>query len=185
MGDDRGDRNETQWTAEQLRGIQTIGSSLLVSAAAGSGKTAILAERCAHLVCDATPCCDIDQLLVVTFTENAAAEMKARMDLGRSVSSAASAARLGDFFQYVLDRPVSLPRQKSALLPIVARDVQGQRVSIYNEATQAKFPLLGLRFKNTSGLHLMQGPITVFAERLVLHVDVEAPGERHCGEMTW
>ncbi|MGH7225037.1 MAG: DUF4139 domain-containing protein, partial [Gemmataceae bacterium] len=34
--------------------------------------------------------------------------------------------------------------------------------SIYNERTQAKFPLLGLRFKNTSGLHLMQGPITVF-----------------------
>src|SRR5262249_42516300 len=38
----------------------------------------------------------------------------------------------------------------------------GTRVSIYNERTQAKFPLLGLRFKNTSGLHLMQGPITVF-----------------------
>jgi hypothetical protein len=35
-------------------------------------------------------------------------------------------------------------------------------VSIYNERTQAKFPLLGLKFKNTSGLHLMQGPITVF-----------------------
>src|SRR5439155_9509326 len=38
----------------------------------------------------------------------------------------------------------------------------GTRVSIYNESTQAKFPLLGLKFKNTSGLHLMQGPITVF-----------------------
>ena len=37
-----------------------------------------------------------------------------------------------------------------------------QRVSIYNERAHAKFPLLGLRFKNTSGLHLMQGPITVF-----------------------
>ncbi len=35
-------------------------------------------------------------------------------------------------------------------------------VSIYNERTQAKFPLLGLKLKNTSGLHLMQGPITVF-----------------------
>jgi hypothetical protein len=40
--------------------------------------------------------------------------------------------------------------------------VEGSRVSIYNERTQAKFPLLGLKFKNTSGLHLMQGPITVF-----------------------
>jgi hypothetical protein len=62
----------------------------------------------------------------------------------------------------VIDRPVSLPRQKSALLPIVGKDVEGTRVSIYNERTQAKFPLLGLKLKNTSGLHLMQGPITVF-----------------------
>jgi len=46
--------------------------------------------------------------------------------------------------------------------PIVSKDVQATRVSIYNERTQPKFPLLGLKFKNTSGLHLMQGPITVF-----------------------
>src|SRR5262249_50880470 len=85
-----------------------------------------------------------------------------RLDLGKSVASAASAARLGDFFQYAVDKPVSLPRQKSALLPIVGKDVQAKRVSIYREATHAKFPLLGLRLKNTSGLHLMQGPITVF-----------------------
>ena len=74
----------------------------------------------------------------------------------------ATAAKLGDFFQYSIDKPVSLPRQKSAMLPIVNKDVEGTRVSIYNERTQAKFPLLGLKFKNTSGLHLMQGPITVF-----------------------
>jgi hypothetical protein len=76
--------------------------------------------------------------------------------------SVASAAKLGDFFQYTIDKPVSLPRQKSAMLPIVNKDVEGARVSIYNERTQAKFPLLGLKLKNTSGLHLMQGPITVF-----------------------
>jgi hypothetical protein len=55
-----------------------------------------------------------------------------------------------------------VPRQKSALLPIVGKGVEGTRVSIYNEGTQPKFPLLGLRLKNTSGLHLMQGPVTVF-----------------------
>src|SRR5262249_56773367 len=81
-------------------------------------------------------------------------DLKERMHLGAGVSAAASAARLGDFFRYVLDRPVSLPRQKSALLPIVGKEVQGARVSIYNEATQPKFPLLGLRFQNTRGLHL-------------------------------
>src|ERR671937_130517 len=48
------------------------------------------------------------------------------------------------------------------MLPIVNQDVQATRVSIYNQGVHAKFPLLGLKFKNTSGLHLMQGPITVF-----------------------
>jgi hypothetical protein len=89
-------------------------------------------------------------------------KMDKDMDLKQGVQSAASAQQLGDSFEYVLDEPVSLPRQKSALLPIVNKEVDGQRVSIYNPATHPKFPLLGLRFKNTSGLHLMQGPITVF-----------------------
>ncbi len=69
-----------RWTPEQIRGIQTVGHSLLVSAAAGSGKTAVLAERCAHLVCDAKPACDVDRLLVVTFTRAAASEMRSRIE---------------------------------------------------------------------------------------------------------
>jgi hypothetical protein len=74
------------------------------------------------------------------------------------------AEAVGEFFQYVLENPVSLPRQKSALFPILDQAVEGAPVSIYNETTQAKHPLLGLRFKNTTGLHLMQGPITVYAD---------------------
>jgi hypothetical protein len=89
-------------------------------------------------------------------------ELDARMNLAQGVVSAANAAKLGDFFRYAIDHPVTLPRQKSALLPIAGADVEGARVSIYNERTHPKFPLLGLRFKNTSGLHLMQGPVTVF-----------------------
>jgi hypothetical protein len=85
-----------------------------------------------------------------------------RLELQRGVQTAASAGELGDFFQYVLEHPVTLLRQKSAMLPIVNKEVEGERVSIYNQGTHAKFPLLGLRFKNTTGLHLMQGPITVF-----------------------
>ncbi len=78
------------------------------------------------------------------------------------VGNAATGGQLGDFFQYAIDHPVSLARQKSALLPIVGKNIEGARVSIYNAAVQAKHPLLGLRFKNTSGMHLSQGPITVF-----------------------
>ena len=68
-------------TPEQSAAIHAVGGSVLVSAAAGSGKTAVLAERCAYLVCDAPPeqRCDVDQLLVLTFTEAAAAEMRGRI----------------------------------------------------------------------------------------------------------
>src|SRR5450432_1944761 len=68
--------DKIRWTPQQREAIETTGTSLLVSAAAGSGKTAVLAERCAYLVCDAPQKCDVDQLLVVTFTKSAAAEMK-------------------------------------------------------------------------------------------------------------
>jgi hypothetical protein len=94
--------------------------------------------------------------------EGVQAELNHRIDISAGVKPAATASKLGDFFQYVIDKPVSLPRQKSALLPIVSKDVEGTRVSIYNESTQPKFPMLGLKLKNTSGVHLMQGPITVF-----------------------
>lgn len=56
------------WTDEQRRAIETPGS-LLVSAAAGSGKTAVLTERIARLVAAAAP----DRFLVITFTRAAAA----------------------------------------------------------------------------------------------------------------
>src|SRR5438067_9506707 len=79
-----------KFTEAQQRAIRTTGTSVLVSAAAGSGKTAVLAERCAYLVCDARPPCDVDQLLVVTFTEAAAAEMKSR--IARSIRQRISRA---------------------------------------------------------------------------------------------
>lgn len=84
------------------------------------------------------------------------------MNLAQGVQSAATASQLGDFFQYVIDHPVTLPRQKSALLPIINKEVEATRLSIYNPSVHAKFPMLGLKLKNSSGLHLMQGPITVF-----------------------
>jgi hypothetical protein len=84
------------------------------------------------------------------------------LELRRGVASAATADKLGTSFRYQIEQPVNLPRQKSALLPIVQRDVDGSRVSVYNPAVHAKFPLYGLRLKNTTGVSLMQGPVTVF-----------------------
>jgi len=86
----------------------------------------------------------------------------AGVSLQNGVVASATGAELGDFFEYVIQHPVSLPRQKSAMLPIVNKPVEGARISIYNEGTHAKFPLLALRMKNTSGVHLTQGPVAVF-----------------------
>lgn len=91
-----------------------------------------------------------------------AALASAGINLQRGVESLAQAGDVGELFQYVIDTPVNLPRRQSAMLPIVNGPVEGDKVSIYNPAVQAKHPLNGLRVKNTTGLHLMQGPITVF-----------------------
>jgi len=96
------------------------------------------------------------------YARKVADKLKDDLKLGQSVQSVATASALGDYYQYVIDRPVDLARQKSALLPIVNKDVEGKRVSIYNPGVQAKHPLLGLRFKNTTGMPLSQGPVTVF-----------------------
>jgi hypothetical protein len=96
------------------------------------------------------------------FAREEAKRLAERMDLGSGVGSAATGTQLGDSFQYVIDHPVTLGRQKSALLPIVGKDVEAARVSIYNPLVQPKHPLLGLRLKNTTGLRLAQGPVTVF-----------------------
>lgn len=64
------------WTAEQLRAINEDGN-LLVSAAAGAGKTAVMTERIARIIASGT---DVSEILVVTFTNPAAAEMKQRIE---------------------------------------------------------------------------------------------------------
>lgn len=64
------------WTGEQEKAIRQRNSSILVSAAAGSGKTAVLVERILRQVLDEKTPCDIDEFLVVTFTNAAAAQMR-------------------------------------------------------------------------------------------------------------
>ena len=90
-----------------------------------------------------------------------AAEEGARIDPTASVASVASAARIGELFQYTVGN-VSLPRQKSAMIPIITDPVEVERLSIYNMNVLPKNPLNGARVKNTTDKHLLQGPITVF-----------------------
>ena len=68
-----------QWTEEQRQVIELGGRNILVSAAAGSGKTAVLVERIITMLTRKENPVDVDRLLIVTFTEAAAAEMKERI----------------------------------------------------------------------------------------------------------
>lgn len=95
----------------------------------------------------------------------ASEEVRAGVALaGTGVTSLAAATEAGELFHYAIGTPVTLPRQKSAMLPIVNDSVTGEKFSIYNPDVHAKYPLNGLRLENTTPLHLMQGPITVFED---------------------
>lgn len=78
------------------------------------------------------------------------------------VITAAQGAEVGELFEYVITTPVSLGRQKSALLPIVNMPIDGTKLSIYNARVHAKHPLHGFRLRNVTPLYLLQGPLTVF-----------------------
>ena len=69
----------TKWTEDQLKAITTRECNLLVAAAAGSGKTAVLVERIIRIITNEDNPIDIDRLLVVTFTNAAASEMRERV----------------------------------------------------------------------------------------------------------
>lgn len=71
--------SDIRWTAEQKKIIETRDCNILVSAAAGSGKTAVLVERIFQRVMDEKEPVNVDQFLVVTFTKAAAAQMKERL----------------------------------------------------------------------------------------------------------
>ena len=69
--------SERKWTTEQMQAIKLKGANILVSAAAGSGKTSVLVERIVNKIINDGV--DIDKILVVTFTNAAASEMRQRL----------------------------------------------------------------------------------------------------------
>ena len=79
-----------------------------------------------------------------------------------SIQSVAAGANLGELFRYEIEKPVTIERQRSAMLPIVGEKVEAEKVAIYDDRVLAKHPLSGLRLVNSTKLNLMQGPVTVF-----------------------
>ena len=82
--------------------------------------------------------------------------------ISESVTAQAAGEKQGELFTYKINSPVALPRQQAAMIPVVAQDISGEKISLYNPATDTRFPLHGVRLKNNTGLHLKGGPVTVF-----------------------
>jgi len=77
------------------------------------------------------------------------------------VSTAATGEEIGDLFEYRIAQPVTVMRDRSALIPIVQTKMEGERVSVYNEAVRRDRPLSGLLLKNMTNLTLESGSLTV------------------------
>ena len=80
-----------------------------------------------------------------------------------AIRSVAAGEALGELFRYEIATPVSIARQRSAMLPIVTETVEAEQVSVYDDRVLGKHPLAGVRLTNSTGLDLMQGPVTIFA----------------------
>lgn len=85
-----------RWTEDQQKAIDARKGTLLVSAAAGSGKTAVLVERVIRRLCDGEDPCGVEQLLIVTFTNAAAAQMKEKISaaIGKKIAEDPADKRL-------------------------------------------------------------------------------------------
>jgi hypothetical protein len=82
-----------------------------------------------------------------------------RSDSG--VEAAATGSEVGDLFEYHIDQPVTVLRDRSALIPILQTRMEGERVSIYNEGNRRDRAMGGMLLKNTSSLTLEDGALTV------------------------
>ncbi|RKH22836.1 hypothetical protein D7Y13_34750 [Corallococcus praedator] len=85
--------------------------------------------------------------------------MRERLEQSTAVKTVTK--EVGDLFEYGVDRPVTVHRNQSALVPILHRPFEGRRVLLYNRATREKNPMTCIEFKNTTGLTLEGGPVTV------------------------
>ncbi|HEX8128154.1 MAG TPA: hypothetical protein VF527_03565 [Pyrinomonadaceae bacterium] len=80
---------------------------------------------------------------------------------GTSVEAAAEGSEVGDLFEYQIGQPVTVKRDRSALIPILQTRMEGARVSIFNEAARRDRPMSGMLLKNTSTLTLEDGAMTI------------------------
>jgi hypothetical protein len=86
---------------------------------------------------------------------------EALLNNNSGVDTAASGQEVGDLFEYKIDQPVTVNRDRSALIPIIQTKMQGERVAIYNEGVRQDRPFSGVMLKNNTDLTLESGSMTV------------------------
>lgn len=79
-----------------------------------------------------------------------------------SVKAQATGQKAGALFEYDIRTPVTLPRRQSALIPVVAQDIEAEKISLYNPQSNARYPWNAVRVHNNTKLHLKGGPVTLF-----------------------
>ncbi len=79
-----------------------------------------------------------------------------------SVTEMAQGQEAGALFEYRIQTPVTILRQRSAMLPVITQPVEAEPVSLYNPRFHRIHPLFGARLRNTTNLTLMEGPVTVY-----------------------
>jgi len=104
----------------------------------------------------------------LTLAPDAAPAPPAAVDLSAAITgensgveAAAEGSEVGDLFEYQIAQPVTVRRDRSALIPILQTRMEGARVSIYNETARRDRPMSGLLLKNTSTLTLEDGAMTI------------------------
>jgi hypothetical protein len=81
-----------------------------------------------------------------------------------SVPVQARTVEVGDLFHYEIKNPVTVKRNQSALVPIIQGPFEGKRVAVYNREVREKNPMSAVFFKNTTGMTLEGGPVTVLED---------------------
>lgn len=144
----------TQWTNEQIQAITEKGCNLLVAAAAGAGKTAVLVERIIQKITDTSTPVDIDRLLIVTFTNAAATEMRERIAdaIAKVLEEHATSSNVQR--QLTLLNKASIMTMHSFCLEVIRSNFQsisidpGFRISDATEATLMKLEILNDLFED-------------------------------------
>lgn len=103
---------------------------------------------------------DISSSAIENTVKTSVSELLASENAG--VKTAAKGSEFGDLFEYRIEQPVTVSRNRSALIPIVQTKMDGERISIYDESVKQDRPMSGMLLQNTSSLTLEGGSMTVF-----------------------